>query len=76
MNRFRARKINTIGCNRCCGVVSHVDIELLFEIYVHRIELAVVYLENQHLFTLRGKLAMIEKFIKQQMVELEIPTTY
>jgi ATP-dependent RNA helicase DeaD len=88
MNRFRSRRLTLLIATDVAARgldVSHVDMvfnyELPFEdeIYVHRIgrtgraglsgkSISFVYP------SMRGKLFMIEKFIKQQMVELEIPT--
>ncbi len=88
MNRFRSRKLTLLVATDVAARgldISHVDIvfnyELPFEdeIYVHRIgrtgragekgkSISFVYP------SMRGKLMMIERFIKQKMVELEIPS--
>lgn len=88
MNRFRSRQLTLLVATDVAARgldVSHVDIvinyELPFEdeIYVHRIgrtaragqtgkSISFVYP------SMRGKLMMIERFIKQKMIELEIPS--
>jgi ATP-dependent RNA helicase DeaD len=88
MNRFRSRRLTLLIATDVAARgldVSHVDMvfnyELPFEdeIYVHRIgRTARAGLSGKSVSfvypSMRGKLFMIEKFIKQQMVELEIPT--
>ena len=88
MNKFRSRKLTLLVATDVAARgldVSHVDIvinyELPFEdeVYVHRIgrtgragesgtSISFVYP------SMRGKLMLIEKFIKSKMQELEIPT--
>jgi len=88
MNKFRSRKLTLLVATDVAARgldVSHVDIvinyELPFEdeVYVHRIgrtgragesgtSISFVYP------SMRGKLMLIEKFIKSKMEELEIPT--
>jgi ATP-dependent RNA helicase DeaD len=88
MNKFRSRKLTLLVATDVAARgldVSHVDVvinyELPFEdeIYVHRIgrtgragesgmSVSFVYP------SMRGKLMLIEKFIKSKMQELEIPT--
>jgi ATP-dependent RNA helicase DeaD len=88
MNRFRSKRLTLLIATDVAARgldVSHVDMvfnyELPFEdeIYVHRIgRTARAGLSGKSISfvypSMRGKLFMIEKFIKQQMVELEIPT--
>ncbi len=88
MNRFRSRQLTLLVATDVAARgldISHVDVvfnyELPFEdeIYVHRIgrtgragesgkSISFVYP------SMRGKLMMIERFIKLKMVELEIPS--
>jgi ATP-dependent RNA helicase DeaD len=88
MNKFRSRKLTLLVATDVAARgldVSHVDVvinyELPFEdeVYVHRIgrtgragesgtSISFVYP------SMRGKLMLIEKFIKSKMEELEIPT--
>lgn len=88
MNKFRSRKLTLLVATDVAARgldVSHVDVvinyELPFEdeVYVHRIgrtgragesgmSISFVYP------SMRGKLMLIEKFIKSKMQELEIPT--
>ncbi|AUD64829.1 hypothetical protein BK011_03750 [Tenericutes bacterium MZ-XQ] len=88
MNKFRSRKLTLLVATDVAARgldVSHVDVvinyELPFEdeVYVHRIgrtgragesgmSVSFVYP------SMRGKLMLIEKFIKSKMQELEIPT--
>lgn len=88
MNKFRSRKLTLLVATDVAARgldVSHVDVvinyELPFEdeVYVHRIgrtgragesgkSISFVYP------SMRGKLILIEKFIKSKMQELEIPT--
>ena len=88
MNRFRSKKLTLLIATDVAARgldVSHVDIvfnyELPFEdeIYVHRIgRTARAGLSGKSISfvypSMRGKLLMIERFIKQNMVELEIPS--
>ena len=88
MNRFRAKKMKYLIATDVAARgldISHVDMVINYEIpfedevYVHRIgrtgragksgmSVSLVYP------SMRGKLIMIEKFIKLQMKELQIPT--
>jgi len=88
MNRFRSKKLKYLIATDVAARgldISHVDMVINYEIpfedeiYVHRIgrtgragksgiSISLVYP------SMRGKLQLIEKFIKTKIIELEIPT--